>query len=166
MCRTRDCSASQCATRGGPWPRNKVRHARFVRLVADILVIVFSSAVQGVVSWSKERVHGCLVRALVRCDLVSALRDCHLILGQVMIKPICLSSVQPLSIVDHPSFRDLLKELQPDMRESDIPHRTTITRMVLNTADEAQQNIKERYKVHSSHLFGWHGWMGTIFTLL
>jgi len=53
----------------------------------------------------------------------------------VFLPSFLLSFFQPLSVVDWPSFRSLLKFQRPSTKEADIPHRTTVTQTILATAE-------------------------------
>ena len=56
-------------------------------------------------------------------------------------------SLKPLSIVDAKEFRSLLLLLREDLEEKDIPHRTFITKRVLDLHQEQTDHLSDQMLV-------------------
>jgi hypothetical protein len=55
--------------------------------------------------------------------------------------------LQPLSIVDSKEFRNLLLLLKEDLQNKDIPHRTTITKRILELNQEHIDHLSNQMVV-------------------
>ena len=53
---------------------------------------------------------------------------------------------QSFLVLEKPSFRNLLRYLRPNMKDSDIPHRTKLREEIMGKVDDVIERMREYYK--------------------
>lgn len=57
--------------------------------------------------------------------------------------------------MDREEFRQLCLLLRPELRDADIPHRTTMHNRIVETCDEALDDLSQRILVRPSYYILW-----------